>query len=174
MLPLDPVFSSVPRFLRFGNVKLNLGYRTELPISMAERREIHIPLLQQLAPAFRGCSLTFHSDIVESMCEDYARKGYSGFLNHRTQLEYIRDRLIPQLFDNCSSYSFRTNILTNDVNGYPDIAGLLTIDAIKHCNRVDMNMGNVEFTFVGTSSYELECLCCESGNSNSTSNSIHP
>ena len=173
MLPLDHVFSSVPRFLRFGNVKLNLGYRTELPISMAERREIHIPLLQQLASAFRGCSLTFYSDIVESMCEKCVSCCF-GFPNHQIHLEYIRDRLIPQLFDNCSSYSFRTNILTNDVNGYPDIAGLLTIDAIKHCNRVDMNMGNVEFTFVGTSSYELECLCCDSGNSNSTSNSIHP
>ena len=171
MFPLDHVFSSVPRFLRFGNVEVNLGHWTELPISMAERREIYMPLLRQLAPAFRGCSLTFLSDILESVCEEYKRIGHSGFLNHRAQFEYIRDRLIPQLFDNCSSYSFETEIVTylynrdvHIVDGYPDIAGLLTIDAIKRCNRVDMNAYGMGI--------RLKCPCCDFGNSNSTS--IHP
>ena len=172
MLPLDHVFSSVPRFLRFGNVNVHVIW-AGFPISMAERREIYMPLLQQLAPALRGCSLTFYSHIVESMCEDYARKGYSGFLNHRTQLEYIRDRLIPQLFDHCSSYSFATEIVTylynqdaHIVDGYPDIAGLLAIDAIKRCNRVKMHAHGMGI--------RLKCPCCDFGNSNSTSNSIYP
>ena len=173
MFPLNHVFSSVPRFLRFGNVKINLTCCTKLPISMVERREIYMPLLQQLAPAFRGCSLRFHSNITESMCEKYLRINCFGFPNHQTHLEYIRDRLIPELFDNCSSYSFGSEIVTylynrdvDIVEGYSDIAGLLAIDAIKRCNRFDI--------YAFSAGIPLKCPCCDSGNSNSISATAHP
>ena len=167
MFPLDHVFSSVPRFLRFGKVSINLTCWIKLPISMAERREIYMPLLHQLAPAFRGCSLKFHSNITESVCEEYVRITDFGFSNHRTQLEYVRDRLIPQLFDHCSSYSFGSEIVSVDiVDGYADVAGLLTVDAIKRCNRFDIYAYSV-----GCSD---KCPCCDPGLSNSTSTSIQP
>ena len=107
---------------------------------MAERCEIYMPLLHQFAHVLQGCSLEFRSGIAEELSR---ANDTNSFPNHGAHLEYIRDKLIAVgLFDRCSSYKFNTKIM-NIENGSIDIAGLLAIEAIKRCNRVEIVSSNL-------------------------------
>lgn len=123
----------MPTFLRFNEVEVNFTEPVYCkPLCIAERCELFIPLWRHFAPAFQHCSLVFQSGIGQSADCDY------NFPDHMSHLAYIRDGLIPQHLDQCSSYSFVTS--TNKNGSNIDIAGLLAVDAIKRCSRIQIKL----------------------------------
>lgn len=145
--PLDYHFTTVPRFLRFRNVLIDLlhSYMASKSIPMAKRCKLLLmTMLRQFSSALQGCSLTFKSEIFPSCASliffKHCRFG-CHFKNYTDHLAYIRDKLIPSLFDRCSSYNFETDIVEPKCHlahpiGSIDIAGLLAIDSIKKCSDV--------------------------------------
>ena len=134
---LDHVISPVPAFLRIRNVLIDFAYCSKskkmLSLDIDKRAEIYMPLLRQFMPALSGCSLTFHS-VIKGLF------GVIGFPDNAAHFEYIRDQLVPQLFDRCCSYKFETDIYFTRKSDSRSIllAELLAVEPVKRCRRVEI------------------------------------
>lgn len=117
----DAVISDIPAYLRFPEVDICFGYSGP---EVCEKCQI-CRFLQQLRPAFLGCSLKFDCILYEHQ-----------FATSTELIGYIRAYLLPAV-EGAASYTFFIEFMTDRCSMPTFLRSLLEVPIVKRIRRLE-------------------------------------